>query len=131
MRCAVWFSQLGLNNNENFIFPYVAQSPVNGQKKTFENKKDVLNEIYNVLNQKGTIKFGTGQTLYYEIPFFTNPETIINDWCWEMIQDYKLVNKYHVPIGLDLDSIPVFRLDCFLIIDQEIENIRKHKAENG
>ncbi|QDP53889.1 MAG: hypothetical protein Unbinned202contig1002_18 [Prokaryotic dsDNA virus sp.] len=131
MRCAVWFSQLGFTNNENFVFPYTAQSPVTGKKKTFENNKDVLNEINNVLNQKGTEKFGIGQTLYYEIPFFTNPYIIISNWCWDMIQDYKLVTNYNVPLGVDLDSISVFKIDCFSIIDQEIKNIKTHREKNG
>ena len=130
MRCAVWFSQLGLPDN-SFAFPYNARSPVNGKKTLFENDKDVLNEIENVLGQKGIEKYGIGQTLYYELPFFTNPIYHIRQWCWDMLEDYKLATKFNVPISSDLDSISVFRADCFMIIQQEIENINNHKAKDG
>ena len=130
MRCAVWFSQLGLPDN-SFDFPYNARSPVNGKKILFENDKDVLNEIENVLGQKGTEKYGIGQTLYYELPFFTNPIYHIKQWCWDMLEDYKLATKFNVPISSDLDSISTFRADCFMVIEQEIQNINNHKAKDG
>ena len=131
MRCAVWFSQLGFTNNDNFVFPYTARSPVSNKKKLFENEKDVLEEIEKVINQEGTRKFGVGQTLYYEMPFFTNPSLVINNWCWEMIQDYKLVTKYNIPLGASLESLSVFKVDCFSIIEHEIENINNHRKEHG
>ena len=131
MRCAVWFSQLGFTNNDNFVFPYTARSPVSNKKKLFENEKDVLGEIEKVINQEGTRKFGVGQTLYYEMPFFTTPSLVINNWCWEMIQDYKLVTKYNIPLGASLESLSVFKVDCFSIIEHEIENINNHRKEHG
>tara|TARA_X000001388_G_C2212773_1_gene115850 strand:+ start:601 stop:897 length:297 start_codon:yes stop_codon:yes gene_type:complete len=97
----------------------------------FENDNDILNEIEIILNQKGVEKYGIGQTLYYELPFFTNPVYHIKRWCWDMIEDYKLSTKFNVPIADNLDSISVFRADCFMIIEQEIQNINRHKAENG
>ena len=93
--------------------------------------KEVENEIKKVLNQDSITKFGIGQTLYYELPFFTNPVYHIKQWCWDMLEDYKISTKFNVPIGSDLDSLSVFRIDCFNIIEQEIENINNHKAENG
>ena len=131
MRCAVWFSQLGFTDNANFVFPYTARSPVSNKKKLFENEKDVLGEIEKVINQEGTKKFGVGQTLYYEMPFFTTPSLVINNWCWEMIQDYKLVTKYNIPLGASLESLSVFKVDCFSIIEHEIENINNHRKEHG
>ncbi len=131
MRCAVWFSQLGFTNNDNFVFPYTARSPVSNKKKLFKNEKDVLEEIEKVISQEGTRKFGVGQTLYYEMPFFTTPSLVINNWCWEMIQDYKLVTKYNIPLGASLESLSVFKVDCFSIIEHEIENINNHRKEHG
>tara|TARA_R100000458_G_C8207655_1_gene196173 strand:+ start:519 stop:911 length:393 start_codon:yes stop_codon:yes gene_type:complete len=130
LRCAVWFSQLGFSSN-SFEYPYEAQSPVTGKKVFFEKDEDVLSEIENVLNQKGVKKYGIGQTLYYEMPFFTNPIYHIRQWCWDMIEDYKLSTKFNVPIATDLDSVDVFRADCFNIIEQEIQNINNHKAKDG
>lgn len=48
-----------------------------------------------------------------------------------MLEDYKISTTYNVPIGTDLDSISVFRTDCFAIIDDEIARINKHKADQN
>ncbi len=128
MRCAVWFMQLGFPDND-YKLPYKARSPVTGKKIYFESIKEVESEIKNVLGQKSTSKFGIGQTLYYEMPFFTNPITHIKQWCWDMIEDYKISTTYNVPIGKDLDSIITERIDCFSIIEEEINKINKHRSE--
>ena len=78
-----------------------------------------------------TVKFGIGQTLYYELPFFANPFSLIKQWCWDILEDYKLVTKFNIPIASNIDDISVFRSDCFSIIDHEIENINNHKAKDG
>ncbi len=129
MRCAVWFTQLGFPDNE-YNYPYTARSPVTNKRIFFENEKQVEAEIEKVLNQKGVSKFGIGQTLYYEMPFFCNPINHINKWVWDILEEHKLVTTYNVPMAKDLESISVFRLDCFGVIDQEINNIKKHKS-NG
>ena len=131
MRCAVWFSQLGGSHNPKFEFPYSARSPVTGDFKKFQDLEDVSDEIEKVINQKGEKKFVAGQTLYYELPFFANPNTVISDWCFEMIQDYILTTRYNIPFAKDLDSVNVFHLDCFNIIEAEINNINKHKEKKN
>ena len=89
-------------------------------------------EIKKVLNQKGVEKFGIGQTLYYEMPFFCNPSFIISDWCWDMLTDYFTVTKFNVPLARDLDSLDPWRLDCFSIIENEIQKITAHeRGKNG
>lgn len=128
MRCAVWFTQLGFPDN-NFSYPYTARSPVTNKKIVFENDKQVEGEIQRVLNQKSIIKFGIGQTLYYEMPFFCNPKDHIKRWVWDMLEDYKLCTTYNIPIGNDFDSTSALRIDYFGIIEQEINKVTKHKSD--
>lgn len=128
MRCAVWFTQLGFPDN-SFSYPYTARSPVTNKKIVFENDKQVEGEIQTVLNQKSIIKFGIGQTLYYEMPFFCNPKDHIKRWVWDILEDYKLCTTYHIPIGDDFDSTSALRIDCFGIIEQEINKVTKHKSD--
>ena len=130
MRCAVWFTQLGFPGSE-FSFPYTAQSPITGKKVLFSNLKEVEEEIKKVLEQDGVKKFGIGQTLYYEMPFFTNPIYHVRQWCWDMLEDYKIATTFNVPIGSDLDSISTFQIDCLTIIDEEINKINNHRTEDG
>ena len=89
-------------------------------------------EIDRILDEKATRKFGVGQSLFYQLPFFAEPHEIIPDWCWTMIEDYFLAKNYNIPLAKDLESVNAWISDCFMIIDQEINNIKNHKAKlNG
>ena len=130
MRAAVWFSYKGLPDT-NFDLPYQSRSPVLGKIIKYETNKDILQEVYRVLDEKGTQKFGIGQSLFYQIPFFCNPSIILSEWCWEMINDYYLVTKYNIPLGEDLDSIIVWRADWFSVIESELNNINIHERDKN
>ena len=66
------------------------------------------------------------------MPFFCEPVNIIPQWCWDMIEHYYLVKKYSVPLASDLNSIDVWTADSFLIIENELNNIKTHKEKlNG
>ncbi|QDP50195.1 MAG: hypothetical protein Tp1102DCM295711_38 [Prokaryotic dsDNA virus sp.] len=131
MRTAVWFSQYGLPDVEYFL-PYKARSPVLLRVLTYQNKGDLFDEIDRLLKDKGTHKFGVGQSLFYQLPLFCNPSVLIPNWCWEMINDYQSVKKFHIPIAKSLDSANAWQLDCFNIIDQEITRIKNHeRIKNG
>jgi len=130
LRCAVWFTQLGFPGNE-FEFPYIARSPVTGKKNKFENLKQVEKEIQNVLGQNSVNSFGIGQTLYHELPFFTNPKYHIKQWVYDVLEDYIITTKYNVPLGKTLETIDVFTLDCFAVIEEEKAKIKEHQSKNG
>ena len=130
MRCAVWFSNYGLPT-VSYSLPYDSRSPVSFTKVRFETEKDVLDEISKVLNERGTKKFGIGQSLFYQLPFFCDPVQIISTWCWDMITDYFTVTKFHIPLARDLDSLNPWQLDCFLVIENEITNITTHEREKN
>ena len=76
-----------------------------------------------MLIEKGTKKYGIGQSLFLQMPFFCNPILFIPDWCWEMINDYQTVKEYNIPLAKDLESVNIWQLDCFNIIKNEINNI--------
>ena len=46
-----------------------------------------------------------------------------------MIEDYHIMKNYNIPLSQDLDSINAWQLDCFKIIELEINNINIHKAK--
>jgi len=131
LRTALWFSVLGLPKS-GLILPYTAQSPSILKRIEFKTKKDVYDEIYRILNEPQTKKHGIGQSLFYQLSFFCNPSEYISEWCWDMIQDYHLVNNYNIPLGENLDDINAWRLDSFNVIQNELNNIKAHKVkENG
>ena len=131
MRCAVWFSNYG-RPDLNYNLPYDSRSPVSLKKVRFETNKDILDEVQRVLKQSEDRRYDIGQSLYFQLPFFCNPSVIISDWCWEMITDYFTVTKFNVPLAKDLDSLDPWRLDCFSIIESEIQKITAYeRGKNG
>ena len=130
MRTALWFSAFGFPKS-GLLLPYTAQSPTLFKRIEFKTKKDVYEEIYRILYEPATQKYGIGQSFYYQLPFFCNPGEYISEWCYEMIQDFHLVNHYNIPMSENLDNVNVFRLDCFSVIEDEANKIKTFKAKNG
>ena len=83
----------------------------------------MYDEIERILQEEGTQKFGIGQSLFYQMPFFCEPIFYISDWCWEMIDNYHLIKNYNVPLSTNLDSTDVFTYDCVNVIADEINKI--------
>ena len=127
MRTALWFSVLGLPST-GLLLPYTAQSPTLKKAVEYKNKGDVLNEIDRILSEKTTQKFGVGQSLYYQMPFFCDPLNIIPKWCWDMIEDYHLIKNYNIPMASSLENVNAWVSDNFLIIESELSNIKSHKV---
>jgi len=131
LRTALWFSAFGFPNTGLFL-PYTAQSPTLFKRIEFKTRKDVYDEINRVLFEPATQKYGFGQSLYYQMPFFCNPAEYISEWCYDMIQDFHLVSHYNIPMSKNLDDVNTFRLDCFTVIEDETNKIKKYKVkQNG
>ena len=109
----------------------MAQSPITGKRKEFKTKNDVLDEIIKLIKKPTTEKYGLGQTLYYNLPFFSNPNILIRDWQIEMINDYYLCKNFNVPLGNDLNNLSSFRTDCFILIENEFNKIEKLNAKEN
>lgn len=110
----------------------MAQSPITGERKEFKTKNDVLNEVIKLIKQPETEKYGLGQTLYYNLPFFSNPDVLLRDWQVEMINDYYICKNFNVPLGTDLDELSSFRTDCFILIENEFNKLEKfNEKENA
>ena len=112
--------------------PYESQSPVLRKKIKYETKKDILDEVQRIINESNKKGFDIGQSLYLQIPFFCNPSFIISDWCFQMISDYFSIKRFNIPLAKNLDSVDAWTLDCFNVIDDEIQKIKKYEAnKNG
>ena len=132
MSFAIWCYVLG--NNTGFKnLPYIAQSPITGKKKEFKTEKDIYNEIKLIIDQPSTNKYGVGQTLYYNLPFFCDYNFLVKSWHIEMINDYYLVKDFNVPIGNNLDSLNAWKTDCFILIKNELNKAKnfQRSQKNG
>ena len=72
-----------------------------------------------------------GQEMYYLVPLFASSDWLIDDWMWNMIDDYNLSKQFNLPLALTLDEAPAEKLECFSIIDNEINLIKIHESKNG
>ena len=108
--------------------PYSARSPVDNKRRRYESIEDILNEIDSLEEQNK--KWPTGQYLYLLVPLFADINYLIDPWMWEMIQEYNYVTRFNVSLG-NLDDVSAHRLDCFTIIENELNNIAKYEKENG
>ena len=130
MRCAVWYSNYGFPKT-NFQLPYKAKSPTLYKKVYFETKKDIIDEIYRIVNEAKNKGFDIGESLFYQIPFFCDPNFLISNWCIDMITDYFTVKKYNVPLANCLHDVDPYIIDCFSIIDSELKNIANHEKKKN
>ena len=108
--------------------PYSARSPVDNKRRQYESVEDILNEV-DLLEEQNK-KWPTGQYLYLLVPLFADINYLIDPWMWDMIQEYNYVTRFNVSLG-NLDDASAHRLDCFTIIENELNNIAKYEKENG
>ena len=108
--------------------PYSARSPVNNKRRRYESVEDILNEV-DLLEEQNK-KWPTGQYLYLLVPLFADINYLIDPWMWDMISEYNYVTRFNVSLG-NLDDVSAHRLDCFTIIENELNNISKYEKENG
>ena len=108
--------------------PYSARSPVNNKRRRYESVEDILNEV-DLLEEQNK-KWPIGQYLYLLVPLFADINYLIDPWMWDMIQEYNYVTRFNISLG-NLDDVSARRLDCFTIIENELNNIAKYEKENG
>ena len=95
---------------------------------------ETLEDIWNIIDEicKPDGHYTDGQILYHSVPFFADCNLLIEDWMMQMITEYNYVTRFNVSLG-ELDSISTDRLDCFSIIDKEVNACMQEKAkkDNG
>tara|TARA_B110000285_G_scaffold217410_1_gene265740 strand:+ start:1023 stop:1172 length:150 start_codon:yes stop_codon:yes gene_type:complete len=48
-----------------------------------------------------------------------------------MINDYYICKNFNVPLGSSLDELSSFRTDCFILIENEFNNLEKLNAKEN
>tara|TARA_R100001082_G_scaffold23228_2_gene11276 strand:+ start:5979 stop:6374 length:396 start_codon:yes stop_codon:yes gene_type:complete len=130
LRTALWFSVLGLPNT-GLLLPYTAQSPTLFKRIEFKNEEDINDEIERILFDPATEKHGFGQSFFFQLPLFCNPEEQIPGWCYDMIDDYYIIKEYNIPLAKNIDKANAWVLDCFSVIRDEINKINIYRSKNG
>ena len=131
MSLAVWCLQFGTPEPRDIYrsLPYtVAKLPVTYKHdpvrvETVEDIWDIIDEIC-----EPSKEFTDGQTMFHTVPFFADCNHIIEEWMVQMITEYNYVTRFNISMG-ELDNVSAHRLDCFSIIDREMNACMEEKAK--
>ena len=128
----VWETYYNLEPIERFEeLPYNAQSPVSLKYKEFKNEANIWEEVEAIAELANTSKTRTmGQLLYDLVPLFASPSFFNKDWMIDIMNEYHWVQNWNISPGV-LDDISAFRLDCWTIIENELNQIKKHESKKN
>ena len=128
----VWTTYYSLDPIERFEeLPYNAQSPVSLKYKEFKNEANIWEEVEAIAELANTSKTRTmGQLLYDLVPLFASPSYFNKDWMIDIMNEYHWVQNLNISPGV-LDDISAFRLDCWTIIENELNQIKKHESKKN
>ncbi len=129
----VWASYYKLEPIERFEkFPYKAQSPLTVKLKEFKNGANIWEEVEAISELAKTSKTRTiGQLLYDLVPLFASPNFFNSNWMFDIMNEYHWIKNWNISPG-NLDDISAFRLDCWTIIDNEMNKIEEQeRKKNG
>ena len=128
----VWASYYKLEQIERFQeFPYKAQSPLTTKFRIFENEASIWEEVEAISELAKTSKTRTiGNLLFDLVPLFASPNLLIDDWMLDMMNEYHWIKNWNISPGV-LDDISAFRLDCWTIIENELNQINKHESKKN
>ena len=135
MSLAVWCWHFGTPEPRDIYrsLPYtVAKLPVTYKHEpvrvqTIEDVWDIIDEVC-----KTSKEFTDGQMLFYTVPFFADCNLLAEKWMVDMINEYNYTTRFNISLG-ELDNISADKLDCFSIIDKEVNACMQEKAkkDNG
>ena len=128
----VWATYYSLDPIERFEeLPYNAQSPVSLKYKEFKNEANIWEEVEAIAELAKTSKTRTmGQLLYDLVPLFASPSFFTEDWIIDIMNEYHWIKNWNISPGI-LDDISAFRLDCWTIIENELNQIKKHESKKN
>lgn len=128
MSYAVWFWVFNPEPHNQMLLPYTAQSPITNKLKEFNIVDDIYNEIEIIAKQKREDRT-LGQDLWYLIPLFANPQYLLIEDYFNLINEYYYCKDYNIPLGKTLDETDATKLDLFTVIKNESAVALNHKAK--
>jgi hypothetical protein len=67
-----------------------------------------------------------GHLLYDLVPLFASPLFFVEDWMVDMMNEYHWIKNWNISPG-SLDDISAFRLDCWSVIENELNQIQTNE----
>ena len=128
----VWATYYNLEPIDRFLeFPYKAQSPTSTEIKEFKNEANIWEEVEAIAELAKTSKTRTvGQLLYDLVPLFASPSFLLKNWMVDIMNEYHWIKNWNISPGV-LDDVSAFRLDCWTLIENELNQINKNESKKN
>jgi len=128
----VWATYYDLEPVERFEeLPYNAQSPLSLKYKEFRNEANIWEEVEAIAELAKTSKTRTvGQLLYDLVPLFASPSFLLKNWMADIMNEYHWIKNWNISPGV-LDDVSAFRLDCWTLIENELNQINKNESKKN
>ena len=114
--------------HDQFIFPYVCETPITRKKKEFNTVDDIYDEVMHISDANDGTRT-MGQEMWYLVNMFANPRYLLRDSYFNLINEYYYIQDYHIPLGRTLDETDAHKLEYFTIIKNELGVALKHKQK--
>ena len=106
----------------------MCETPITRQKKEFNNVDDIYSEVEEISNASDG-KRTIGQEMWFLVPLFANPQYLLRDEFYNLINEYHYIQDYNIPLGRTLDETDANKLEYFTIIRNEMANALRLKQE--
>lgn len=123
----MWFWKYSVPSGNSFTFPYQAQSPTSYDRIQFDTVDDVWVEVEKLVIESRESTRSIGQDLFFLLPMFADPRVILENWHFEMINEWQSSKMLGLPIAKTLDEADAMKVDGFLIIENEMLSISKYE----
>ena len=124
----VWYWVFQPKPHDQYLFPYIGETPISRKVKEFNHVDDIYEEVAEISNESDG-KRTIGQELWYLIPLFANPQYLLDDESFNLINEYHYIIDYHIPLGRTLDETDAHKLEYFTIIKNEMGVALRHRQE--
>ena len=71
-----------------------------------------------------------GNLLYDLVPLFASPPFFFKSWMVDIMNEYHWIKNWNISPGV-LDDVSAFRLDCWTIIERELNQINKNESKKN
>lgn len=113
------------------ILPYVSETPISRKVKEFDTVDDIYKEIACIQEQHDGTRT-MGQEMWYLVPLFANPKYLLNDFSFNLINEFHYIQDYNIPLGKSLGETDAFKLEYFTIIKNErVAALGNKQAKNA
>jgi hypothetical protein len=76
-------------------------------------------------------KFSVGQQLYYQVHYFANPRFLWKQEYDRLIEEFTLLETFHIPLAKSLDEAPAQKLRDFSLIKREVAALQQYYMEKN